>query len=94
MKDIKIVTSGRHGRIQYVEGWLKKNICEFYWEFGGGDTVAMVWFPAETEWDALYPWAKGRRREILDYVAEQTHRRKAPSARVKWDGDCLLFVEG
>ncbi len=94
MQDIKIFTSGRFGTIQYVEGWLKKNTCEFHWEFGGGDVVALVWFPAETEWDAKYPWAQGRRKEILDYVAEQTRRRQAPSTRLKWDGDCLLLVQG
>ncbi len=48
MKNIKVGTSGRHGKIQYVEGWLKKNTCEFYWEFGGGDTVAMVWVPSRS----------------------------------------------
>lgn len=94
MKDIKVITSGRSVKILYTEGWLKKNTCEFYWEFGGGETVAIVWFPAETEWGAKYPWAKGWRREILDFVAEQTHRRQVPSTRIKWDGDCLLLVEG
>ncbi len=91
-KRIKIISSGRSGTIQYLEVWLKVNDCEFYWEFGGGDTVALVWFPAEHEWDAKYPWAIGRRREIIEFVAEETRRRQAPTTSIKWEGDCLLLV--
>jgi hypothetical protein len=36
---IKIIQKGPSGTVQYSEGWLKKNICEFYWEFGGCDTA-------------------------------------------------------
>ena len=47
MAKINIVQKGSSGTVQYTEGWLKKNTCEFYFEFGGGDTVATIWFPAE-----------------------------------------------
>jgi hypothetical protein len=47
----------------------KKYICDFHWEFGGWDVVALVWFPVESDWDEKYPWARGR-KEILEYLAE------------------------
>jgi len=66
---------------------MKSNACEFYWEFSGGDTIATVWIPSEYQWDAKYPWAGGRRREIVTAVAEETRRRQAPSSKIKWEDD-------
>ena len=70
MAKINIVQKGPSGTVQYIEGFLKKNMCEFYFEFGGGDVVATVWFPTEEKWDEKYPWAKGRQKEIVEYVAK------------------------
>lgn len=35
MAKINIVQKGLSDTVQYIEGWLKKEICEFYFEFGG-----------------------------------------------------------
>jgi hypothetical protein len=96
MAKIEIVTKGRYGAIRYIEGSLfKKNACEFYWEFSGGNVVASVWFPAgDNAWDAKYPWAKGRRMEIVRDMAEQVRRKQAPSARIEWEADRLHLVGG
>jgi hypothetical protein len=90
---IKITQKGPSGTVQYSEGWLKKNTCEFHWEFGGGDTVAIVWVPAEGKWDAKYPWASGRRKEIITFVAEDVRRMQAPSSAIKWDADSFSLVK-
>ena len=90
---IKVIQKGRSGTIRYTEGWLKVNACEFYWEFGGGDTIAIVWFPAEDKWDAQYPWAKGRRKEIIEFVAEEVRRTQAPSSTIKWEKDGFSLVK-
>ncbi|CAG0967660.1 hypothetical protein ARNL5_01404 [Anaerolineae bacterium] len=78
MAKINIITKGRSGTIQYIEGSLfKKNTCEFYWEFGGGDTVAIIWFPKDdAEWDRKYPWAAGRRMDIVKFMAEAVRKNK------------------
>ena len=69
MAKVNFITQGSSGKVQYIEGsLLKKNTCEFYWEFGGADTVAIIWIPAEGKWDAKYPWASGRRKEIITFV--------------------------
>ena len=92
MAKINIVQKGPSGNVQYIEGWLKKNVCEFYFELGGGSTVATVWIPAEDKWDAKYPWAGGRRKEIITFVAEEVRRTQSPSSTIKWEDDRFHLV--
>lgn len=89
MAKIKFISQGPSGKVQYIEGsFLKKNTCEFYFELGGRDTVATVWVPAnDAEWDKQYPWAAGRRKEILDDLAAQVHKEQAPSSIIRWEKD-------
>jgi hypothetical protein len=96
MAKINIITKGPSGTIQYIEGSLfKKNTCEFHWEFGGADTVAIIWFPKDdAEWDRKYPWAAGRRMEIVRDMAEQVRKQQAPSSRLKWEEGTVLLVSG
>ena len=82
MAKINIIQKGPSGTVQYIEGWLKKNTCDFYFEFGGGDTVAIVTIPAEDKWDAAFPWAAGRRKEILTFVANEVRRTQAKSSTI------------
>lgn len=94
MAKVNIIDQGRSGKIQYIEGsFFKKNTCEFYWEFGGADTVANIWFPKnDAEWDAKYPWAAGRRMEIVKDMAEQVRKKQAPRSRLKWEEGTVLLV--
>jgi hypothetical protein len=93
MAKINIIQNGPSGTVQYMEGWLKKNTCEFYWEFGGDDTVAIVSFPAEDQWDANYPWAAGRRKEILTFVAREVQRTQSPSSTIVWEDKSFRLVK-
>ena len=43
----------------------------FYWEFGGGDSVAIVTVGDAAEWRERHPWATERRAEILRYVGDE-----------------------
>jgi hypothetical protein len=52
---VKVIASGRSGHIEYIENG---QICPFYWEFGGGDTIAIISVPSADEWEIQYPWAK------------------------------------
>ncbi len=96
MAKINIITQGSSGKIQYIEGSLfKKNTCEFYWEFGGADIVAIIWFPKDdNEWDKKYPWAAGRRMEVVKDMAEQVRKKQAPSSKLKWEEGTVLLVNG
>ena len=95
MAKVNFITQGRSGKVQYIEGSLfKKNTCEFYWEFGGADTIAIIWFPKDdAAWDAKYPWAVGRRMEIVKDMAEQVRKKQAPRSTIKWDADSFSLVK-
>jgi hypothetical protein len=95
MAKVNFITQGRSGKVQYIEGSLfKKNTCEFYWEFGGAGTIAIIWFPKDdAAWDAKYPWAVGRRMEIVKDMAEQVRKKQAPRSTLKWEEGTVLLVE-
>jgi hypothetical protein len=79
---IEVVESGRSGSIEYRE---PAGCISFYWEFGGGDTVAIIWVGDLALWNTKYPWAIDHRRAILERVAHEIVRRKAPSCRADID---------
>lgn len=96
MPKVNIITKGRSGTVQYIEGSLfKKNTCEFYWEFGGTDTFAIIWFPKDdAAWDKTYPWAAGRRMEIVQYMAEEVRKKQAPSSTLRWNAGTVELSSG
>ncbi len=89
---VKLIESGRSGYIQYEESYHK---CKCYWEFGGGEVLAIISVPTVSDWDKQYPWAKGRRREIIDRMTEETRKLRAPNARIVWDEphNCVYLYE-
>ena len=93
MAKINIIQKGPSGTVQYIERWLKKNISEFHFEFGGRNTVAIISFPAEDKWDAKYPWADGRRKEIITFVAQEVQRTQAPSSTIVWEDNSFRLVK-
>ena len=44
---VTIYEQGRSARIQYSEGLFRSH--EFYWEFGGGEAVALINVPTPAE---------------------------------------------
>jgi hypothetical protein len=78
--EVRVIMKGWYGDIEYVEDG---QTCRFYWEFGGGNALASISVPAPDAWDTEVPWAKGRREEILDRVAAETVRQRAPSAFIQ-----------
>ncbi len=87
---VQIESSGRAGSINYAEGGNK---LKLYWEFGGGDAIVTVWAPSEEKWDAEVPWAKGRRKELLEMIAADVVRQKAPGCKVRWKKDFFEIVK-
>jgi len=80
--NIKIVESGRSGSIEYRDS---AGQMSFYWEFGGGDTVAIIWGGDLASWKSRYPWAIDQRRTILERVAREVINQKAPRCRSEID---------
>jgi hypothetical protein len=92
MAEIKIEQMGPSGSVQYIEDESQKHFCSFFFEFGGGKTVAIVSIPSEERWDTAFPWAAGRRKEILTFVAEELKRTQAPRSTIVWQGESFSLV--
>lgn len=72
---VSIVEDGRSGEVIYLEAGQE---LRFYWEFSGGETFASVRVGTGADWREQYPWAAGRRSEILRFVASEVLRQRAP----------------
>lgn len=79
---VLITEQGRGGTVTYRE---PGGDIPMTWEFGGNDVVAMIRFEEEAVWIAWYPWAASRRKEILQRVADEAIRQKAPSCLAEID---------
>ena len=75
--NVKIVESGRSGSIEYRD---IADRMSFYWEFGGGDTVAIIWVGDLASWSSTYRWAIDHRQTILEPVAHEVLGTKLRSA--------------
>ncbi|MGV3711326.1 MAG: hypothetical protein ACO1Q7_21070 [Gemmatimonas sp.] len=79
---VEISEDGRLGQVRYSEG-LTASV--FYWEFGGGDTIASISVPTEQQWAKETPWPLERRDEILQRVAAETIRQKCAGCVAEFD---------
>ncbi len=79
---VVIHEDGRRGQVVYRES---SGSLAFYWEFGGGNTVATIQVGDPETWQRQHGWAVGRRAEILRRVADEVIRQKAPSCRAEID---------
>jgi hypothetical protein len=89
---VDIDQSGRGGRIRYAE---HENALFFDWEFSLDG--ATVFVPSPDEWDARCQgdetnWAKGRRHEILERLAEEVRRQKASGSTISIEDHWIQFV--
>jgi hypothetical protein len=71
---VTITEEGRSGDVRYSE---EGNSITGWWEFGGGDAIAIVNMGSAADWSARYAWTAGRRAAILRRVADEVIRQKA-----------------
>ncbi|MBK8227810.1 MAG: hypothetical protein IPK70_11630 [Flavobacteriales bacterium] len=82
MEKVTITEEGRSGSVFYesegrrISGW---------WEFAGGDAVAIVYIGNASEWRHGHPWAVGQRAGIMRFIADEVIRQKASSCKAEID---------
>lgn len=82
MAKVTITQEGRSGSVVYhhddgmISGW---------WEFAGGDAVAIVNMGSAAQWKGAHPWAIQRRSEIMRFVAEEVIQQKASGCTAEID---------
>lgn len=76
---VTISEEGRSGTVRYSDATLQ---LSFYWEFGGGDAVAIVQVSDAARWRTL---SSEDRARVLRVVAAEVVRQRAPSCRADID---------
>jgi hypothetical protein len=74
-RNVTIETSGRGGTIRYRD---EAGSIPFDWEFGGEGCIAIIFLPTEAQWRDAYQRSAGEAEEIVQFVAAETIRQKAP----------------
>ena len=74
-KTVLITNDGRSGQVVYTDF---RGSIEFYYEFGGGDCLAIVTVPNITEWMMQTGRSLSDRTMILNYVGSELVRQQAP----------------
>jgi hypothetical protein len=86
---VDIVTKGRDGNVIYHEG---SDSASFYWEFGGGDVVAIIHLGPASDWSKRFPWAAERRADVLNRMVNDVIRQKAHDCTAEMEYDGRSFV--
>lgn len=86
---VQFEETGREGAVIYHEG-IK--LFRFYMEFGGNDVAFILTIPPPHQWKRETGFPVEKRTEILNYVAEQTRKHKAPNCAFKINESEILFL--
>jgi hypothetical protein len=85
---INITQSGRGGIVQFIQG---DKTLHFHWEFGGGDTLALIFVPNEKTWEAQTGIPIERRTHTLQWIADQVIHQKAQGSKYRIEGDVIVI---
>lgn len=87
---VAYVNEGRSGRVVFSQG-LKT--FDMYFEFGGGDTLAIIDVPSETEWGAKTGIPVAMRAAILEFVGQSVVRDQTSGGRGRFEvGEASISV--
>jgi len=65
---IRYTSEGRSGNLYFESDETTFNV---WWEFGGGDALAIINIPTEQTWEAQTKLPLDKRDAVLDYIAAQ-----------------------
>ncbi|WP_373552242.1 hypothetical protein [Haliscomenobacter sp.] len=71
---LRYSTEGRGGTVFFESNETK---FDMWWEFGGGDALAIIDIPSEQQWVARTKLPLEKRSTILDYIGQQVIRDQA-----------------
>ena len=81
-------TEGREGYVVYKDD---KGLLKFYFEFGGGDCVAIVNIPREEEWAGIEGRTPAEREPVLKWIAEELLQTQMKKGSYKIKAGCIEF---
>jgi hypothetical protein len=71
------VTYENEGRCGYVIFYRNDLTTRFYYEFGGGDTIAIITIPSADQWEAATKMSLADRPAVLEFIANRVVRDQA-----------------
>lgn len=77
---------GRGGTIYYVEDHIR---FPMYWEFGGGNTLALIFIPEEQHWEKNTGLPLTRRDETLHFIGRRIVADKAGGRQYHIGYNCI-----
>ncbi len=78
---VSYVSDGRSGRVVFSKGLRS---FDMYYEFGGGDTVAIIDVPTEAEWTIKTWFPLSMRREVLEFIGKSVVRDQTMMGRGRY----------
>jgi hypothetical protein len=89
---VDIVEQGATGTVTYID---PMGSIPCYWEYGGGETIAIIHAGTAAEWQGNHPWAVSQRAEILRRIADEVVRQVAPKSLVRLDDAAgFIYIQG
>ncbi len=80
------------GRTGYVIFYRNDLTARFYYEFGGGDTVAIISIPTPERWEAQTKMPLSERQVVLEFIANRVIRDQAPGCKY-FIGDSDILIQ-
>lgn len=85
---VSVQSDGRAGTVRLA---LDAGGHDFWWEFGGGDCLAIVTVPSAAEWARVPALAAHDRDAFLDALAREVTRLQCPNARYEIEPQAIVF---
>ncbi len=79
------------GRCGYVILHHGKTVYRFYYEFGGGETLAIISIPTASQWEAHTGLPLEEREAILEFIGLRVVADKAPGRGYRIDPDAIVI---
>ena len=88
------ITYEDQGRGGYINVHFGETTNRWWWEFGGGTTLAIIDIPTAANWEAETKIPVERRTHLLELIAQQVIRDKAEGYRYRIDDNAIvIFID-
>ncbi len=85
-KKLEYINQGRGGYVIYKDG---QDDIKLFFEYGGGNCVAIIYVPIIEEWTIKTNRPIAERNLILTFVAEQVIKDQAPKCYYELSDTCI-----
>lgn len=88
---VSFSNEGRGGQVFYRG---KAGAFAMYWEFGGGDTIAIIDIPSEQHWETQTKIPLEKRMDILHFIGKKTVQVQTTGGKGAYEiqDNCILLT--